>query len=151
MAVKLLISWLDFLLRTENLYTWQRSIVRTLKLSWFVYKQCLAIHTVIQFEQNTIAICGDIKWVCSREFHLFMHLLHMCMSVHSCSQYQACPLQRCEWSTIHSVLESAWPIWSIVRGCQWIQHRVRSLSRIKGCRDNLKTALKLHLRAKWLW
>jgi len=105
MAVKLLTSWLEFLLRTENLNTWQMSIGHTLKLNWFDYKQCLAIHTVIQFEQNTIAICGDIKRVCSREFHLFMHLLHMCTSVHSCSQYQACPLQGCEWSIIHSVLE----------------------------------------------
>ena len=95
MTVKLLTSWLEFLLRTENLNTWQRSIGRTLKLNWFDYKQCLAIHTVIQFEQNTIAICGDIKWVCSREFHLIVHAF--ITHVHVCTQLLTI--------SIHSVLE----------------------------------------------
>ena len=75
---------------TENLYTWQRSIGHTLKLNWFDYRQCLAIHTVIQFEQNTIAICGDIKWVCSKLVQAFIAHVPVCTQLLTISSTTTC-------------------------------------------------------------
>ena len=69
---------LELLLRMENLNTRQRS--SRLKLNWFGYRNAQQYtQSYIQFQQNMIANCVDIKclgMVCSTELHLFMHLLH---------------------------------------------------------------------------